>query len=45
MGAVKKWWHNGYWIFLIGDQYSPTIDNSLWATLEGAKAHIDFLTK
>ena len=45
MAQVKKWWHNGYWIYLIGAIYSPSIDGSSWATLEGAKAHIDYLTK
>ncbi len=45
MGGINKWYHNGYWIYLIGDKYCPAIDSSEWATLEGAKAHIDFLTK
>jgi hypothetical protein len=45
MGKVNKWWHNGYYIYLIEDKYCPLIDGSQWATLSGAKAHIDFLTK
>ena len=44
MEKVKKWYYNGYWIYLIEDSYCPSIDGSQWATLEGAKAHIDFLT-
>ena len=28
-----------------GVRYSPDIDWSEWTTIEGAKAHIDFLSK
>jgi hypothetical protein len=45
MGRVEKWYHNGYWIYLIADQFCPSIDGSQWATLDGAKAHIDYLSK
>ena len=45
MGKIDKYWHNGYWIYVIGDKYVPAIDGSEWATIEGAKAHIDYLTK
>jgi hypothetical protein len=40
-----RWYYNHYWIYLIGDKYYPSIDGSEWTTLEGAKAHIDFLAK
>ena len=40
-----RWYHNHYWIYLIGDKYYPSIDGSEWTTLEGAKAHIDYLAK
>jgi hypothetical protein len=43
--AQTRWYHNSYWIFLIGDKYVPEIDGSEWDTMEGAKAHIDYLTK
>lgn len=45
MGRIDKHWHNGYWIYFIGDKYFPSIDGSEWVTLDGAKAHIDYLTK
>ena len=45
MARLEKWYHNGYWIYRVGDEYFPSIDGSHWATLDGAKAHIDYLTK
>ena len=49
MKAPRKFYHNHHWIYEIqtehGMVYSPDIDWSEWATLDGAKAHIDYLQK
>ena len=49
MKQAKKYYHNYHWIFEIetenGIRYCPDIDGSEWTTLDGAKAHIDFLAK
>jgi hypothetical protein len=42
---MKKIYYLGYWIFLVGDEYLVSIDNTTHKTLTSAKAHIEFLTK
>jgi hypothetical protein len=43
--AMNKVYYLGYWIYLIGDEWVTSIDDSAHKTLTSAKAHTDFLTK
>ena len=49
MRQAKKYYHSHHWIYEIqtehGIRYTPDIDWSEWTTLDGAKAHIDFLAQ
>lgn len=49
MTKPRKIYYGHYCIYEIltenGYVYSPDIDWSNWTTIDGAKAHIDFLTK